>query len=442
MSVARPTLGIVLKDRITKRSVDALANGEFISDTEVKGFMARRLPSGKVTFGFQYSKAGRRPWLALGLHGSVTADEARKDAKRYAGLVAQNRDPAAEQEVKTARSTNTVNHVLDEWLAKYARDPDSGNLRSADGIESMFDRYVRPKIGDVVVYDLTLTMVVAMLDAVKDSVKDQTAGKKSGGTMANRVRAHFRSALEWWRDGDEKFVTNPIPSKKRGAKEKRRERVLDQEEFRDFWRATLELEGVEGNFWRTLFLSACRRSEVSDMNLSEFDKRKENWTIPAERYKTKLDHVIPLTPALAAHLPARGDRGDYLFSTTGGEVPLSGFSKFKPKLVKKINELRKSEGRGAIKNFTPHDLRRTANTFMIPAGVSAEVADRLLGHVQPGIRGVYNKWAYRDEKAGAIEKLATYVDGLLQSPPPNVVQFPGSSRADAPRGRRGAAVGR
>lgn len=426
-----------MKDRITKRSVDALAIGEFISDTEVKGFMARRLPSGKVTFGFQYSKADRRPWLALGLHGSVTVEEARNDAKRYAGLVAQKRDPAAEQAVVTARSTNTINHVLDEWLAKYARDADSGNLRSADGIESMFDRYVRPKIGDVVIYDLTLTMVVAMLDAVKTSVKDQTAGKKTGGTMANRVRAHFRSALEWWRDGDEKFVTNPIPSKKRGAKEKPRERVLDQEEFRDFWRATHELQGIEGHFWRTLFLSAARRSEVSDMNISEFDKRKENWTIPAARYKTKLDHVIPLTPALTAHLPARGNRGDYLFSTTGGEVPLSGFSKFKPKLVKKINELRKSEGRGPIKNFTPHDLRRSANTFMIPAGVSAEVADRLLGHVQPGMRGVYNKWAYRDEKADAIEKLAIYVEGLLQPTPPNVVKFPGSDNAaKTPRGRR------
>jgi integrase len=430
-----------MKDRITKRSVDALEKGDFISDTEVKGFIARRLPSGKVTFGFQYSGAGgRRPWLALGLHGSVTVEEARKDAKKYAGLVAQDRDPAAEQQVETARSTNTVSYVLDQWLAKYARDPDHGNLRSADEIESMFDRYVRPKIGQVVIYDLTLTHVVAMLDAVKDAVKEQTKGKKTGGTMANRVRAHFRSTLEWWRDGDEKFVTNPIPSKKRGAKEKKRERTLNEDEFRDFWRATFELEGVQGYFWRTLFLSACRRSEVSDMHLDEFDKRQDNWTIPAGRYKIKLDHVIPLTPALKAHLPARGNRGDYLFSTTGGEVPLSGFSKFKPKLVKKINALRKREGRGPIANFTPHDLRRTANTFMIPAGVSAEVADRLLGHVQPGMRGVYNRWAYRDEKADAIEKLAAYVEHLVQPTPPNVVQFPGSGHADTPQ-RRPASVG-
>jgi len=32
--------------RITKASVDALAHGEFLADTEVKGFVVRRLPSG------------------------------------------------------------------------------------------------------------------------------------------------------------------------------------------------------------------------------------------------------------------------------------------------------------------------------------------------------------------------------------------------------------
>ena len=202
--------------------------------------------------------------------------EARKQAKVNAGLVAQGRDPAEEQKVETARSTNTVDHVLNEWLAKYARDPDSGNLRSADEIEAMFDRYVRPKLGNTVLYDLTLTGVQAMLDDVKAAVKAQSGGKQTGGTMANRVRAHLRSAFEW-RAGDEKFDTQPIPSKKRGKRETPRERALDQEEFRDFWRACDDLQGIEPAFWRCLFLSACRRNEIARMHLDEIDRNWNNW---------------------------------------------------------------------------------------------------------------------------------------------------------------------
>ena len=35
-----------MQGKITKASVDALAHGEFLADTEVKGFVVRRLPSG------------------------------------------------------------------------------------------------------------------------------------------------------------------------------------------------------------------------------------------------------------------------------------------------------------------------------------------------------------------------------------------------------------
>src|ERR1700730_5823910 len=38
-----------------------------------------------------------------------------------------------------------------------------------------------------------------------------------------------------------------------------------------------------------------------------------------------------------------------------------------------------------------HDLRRTARSLLSRAGVSSEVAERVLGHVIPGIEAVYNR---------------------------------------------------
>ena len=64
---------MAVRGKITKATVDALKPGEILADTEVKGFVARRLPSGVATYGLRYRVAGKQRWLTLGLHGCQTA---------------------------------------------------------------------------------------------------------------------------------------------------------------------------------------------------------------------------------------------------------------------------------------------------------------------------------------------------------------------------------
>src|SRR5258708_17050835 len=135
-----------MRVKITKRQIDALTPGGIVADEEVKGFVARKLPSGAVTYGFRYrdKKTNQQRWIGLGLHGSITADQARNLAKKRAGEVADARDPAAELEVARAEApraklavANTVNVVLDSFLREYVRGSDA--LRSADQIEPALD---------------------------------------------------------------------------------------------------------------------------------------------------------------------------------------------------------------------------------------------------------------------------------------------------------------
>src|SRR5258708_1914137 len=135
-----------MRVKSTKREVDSLAPGSIIADEEVRGFVARKLPSGAVTYGFRYrdKKSGRQRWIGLGLHGSITPDQARNLAKKRAGEVADARDPAAERELARAEAAraklavaNTVNVVLDSFLREYVRGSDA--LRSADQIEPALD---------------------------------------------------------------------------------------------------------------------------------------------------------------------------------------------------------------------------------------------------------------------------------------------------------------
>ncbi len=423
-----------MKGKITKTAVDALPKGEFISDTEIIGFIARRLPSGTVTFGYQYTpKRGPRRWFKLGLYGSVTVDEAREAAKIAAGEVAKGKNPAGEEEIKAATSKNTVNHVIDQWLAKYARDP-SDPLRSADAIEDIFDRHVRDEIGDKAIYEVTRDDIVAMLDKVRDN-----GGSKGGGPMANRVHSHLKTVFEWWRDRDSKFITQPM-TRKKPAKEKSRDRFLPFDEVLDLWRASDELGGVHKHYWKSVLFCGGRRSELANMHSRELDKARENWMVPAGRYKTKVNHVLPLTPSLKALMPELPKNG-YVFSTTDGEVPISGFSKMKTALDKKITEIRKREDRPPMAPWQIRDLRRSCRTLMIGIGVPEAHAKAVNGHKIPGVDGVYNVWDYRAEKAAAIDKFIGHITALLGTPTPsptstsdNVVNFPKAS--PAPRRRR------
>jgi hypothetical protein len=131
-----------MRVKITKREVDSLLPGGIIADEEVRGFVARKLLSGAVTYGFRYrdKKSGRQRWIGLGLHGSITPDQARNLAKKRAGEVADARDPIAEREATRAEvvkaklaEVNTVNAVLDNFLKKYVRGSDA--LRSGDQID-------------------------------------------------------------------------------------------------------------------------------------------------------------------------------------------------------------------------------------------------------------------------------------------------------------------
>jgi integrase len=399
--------GQTLRQKITKSAVDALYKGEFIADKEVKGFIARRLPSGAVTYGLQYrAPTGKRRWLSLGIHGNVTADQARTLAKKRAGEVADRRDPVAEDKAARNIATNTVDAVLNGFMDIYVAE---NGLRSADVIKSAFDRLVRPEIGTVSIYGLTRSGITKMLDKI---------AKESGPVMADRVLAYLRKALNWQMARDEQFNSPIIKGMARTEPDgRKRERVLDDEEIRDVWTALNQI-GNEApacypRFIRALLLSGQRRTAVAMAHDDEIKGRE--WTIPAARMKRirkhrNKDHLVPITDALAEHF---GEGKGFKFSSDGGKTGFSGFAKAKRALDTKIAAIRKQRGRKPMKRWTLHDLRRTARTRMSSL-TTPDVAERVIGHVIGGVRGVYDLHEYADEKRAALDKLAEHVDTIMQ----------------------------
>ena len=408
-----------MRGKITKAAVDALKPGDILADTDVKGFVVRCLQSGVITYGLRYRVNGKQRWLALGLHGRVTPDSARRLAKKKVGAVADDRDPAAEREAERekakAASASTVDVLLDTFLDRHVRK----NLRSAGEVERVFDKYVRPCIGSKSIYALCRRDVVEMLDTIED---------ENGPVMADRTLAHVRKAFNWQAARDDGFVPPIVRGMARTKpNERARKRVIEDQELCDLWAAldTFDKPAVFAPFVRTLLLTAQRRDEVANMRWEEIEGT--TWAIPSERRKKGDAVTVPLTDAVLQLLGKPQKRG-FVFSTTGGNKPFSGFSKAKRALDIAIADLRKKGRRAPMAQWQLHDLRRTARSLMSRIGVSPDVGERVVGHIIPGVRGVYDRHQYCGEKRDALQRLAAEVGRIINPPASSVVTLGTRSR--------------
>jgi hypothetical protein len=55
------------------------------------------------------------------------------------------------------------------------------------------------------------------------------------------------------------------------------------------------------------------------------------------------------------------------------------------------------------------------------AGIDADIAERCLGHTIGGVRSVYYRHEYEQEKRRAFEALAAQIERILNPPSDNVV---------------------
>jgi integrase len=75
------------------------------------------------------------------------------------------------------------------------------------------------------------------------------------------------------------------------------------------------------------------------------------------------------------------------------------------------------------RNFTPHDLRATARSYLAALGVDVVVAEKCLGHKLGGLLDVYDKGGYMSERRRALELWASFIEQCEQPRPENVTRL-------------------
>lgn len=185
-----------------------------------------------------------------------------------------------------------------------------------------------------------------------------------------------------------------------------RQRVLDDAEMARIWSAAAEL-GPFGTMVRVLMATGQRRSEVAEMRwreLSGLDRYGQAvWTIPANRFKSAIDHRIPLSTLASTLLREvkRTGKGELVFPSSKGTA-LSVFSKGKVRL----------DRLASVDGYVFHDFRRTMRTSMSALGVAENVAELCLGHGKKGLAKIYDLHRHESEMRVAFEQWAAKVASL------------------------------
>jgi integrase len=344
---------------------------------------------------------------SLGWFGVLTVEEARTKARAWLQLIGKGLDPSAvareERAANQAKTGETFGAVAEAYLTsrdfvKLVHRAEAERLVRSELIRRWKDRPIAA-VGQHEV-------VAAIEEAAR-----------RGPHRGRAVYGYLKQVYGWAR-GRGMRITNPtdgLSLAKLVGKATARSRILSATELRQTWRAALSLNYPAAPLVQMLVLTGARLREVAEMVWGEVDFESRVWTIPAERMKGRVAHVVPLCDAALALLGAlpRWAKSDCVFSAKG-KLAISGFSKMKAALDTAIGEVRAFDGvTEAMAPWVLHDIRRTVRTGFSALPVEDHVRERVIAHVQGGVRGVYDLHSYLDEKRKCLALWELKLTGLL-----------------------------
>lgn len=386
---------------LTDRELQKLTPGDH-PDGLVPGLVFRVRETGGRSWALRYRVSGRLQRLTLGSYPALKLVDARAEARSARRAVARGEDPAATK--RERREADTFGDLAERYIERWAKP----RKRTWKGDQWLLDAHVLPAWRNIPAGEIARRDVRELLEKV--------AGGAPVGV--NRVRALLSKVFNFGISIDV-VEHNPVVGTLRNP-ETARDRVLTEDEIRKFWTATEPREkahprnlrgsdepefspGMSARF-RLALVTAQRGGEVSGMKWADVDAA--TWTIPAARSKNGLAHRVPLSPLALEILSTLPREGEYVVAGGRGSRQLWETKKAIP-----------------LEDFTLHDLRRTAASYMTSIGIPRFVVARVLNHAETGVTAVYDRHSYDLEKRDALNRWADKLRAILRSEPGRVVEF-------------------
>lgn len=322
------------------------------------GFCFEVRNSGSQTYTFRYqNEYGQLKQRRIARYGDITFAEAQKIARKWRAEVVMGGDPAAQKAEKKAIADYDAladqHHV---YIKTYSKNPAN--------TEAVLRLHIRPKWGKKRLDEIKTQDVAKWLADLRQSGKAPATVEKIRITF-NRS---FELALKWGTPG---VRINPVRGIPRLKFSNARDRYLSSDDARRLLKATEaslnpQLRSIVG----LLLLTGARKNELLKAQWQHVDVDRKVWFIPTS--KTGKPRHVPLSQAaldIIDQLP-RFDKCPWLLPNPKTKLPFTDIK----------NPWDTARTAAGLVGLHIHDLRHSAASFMINAGIDLFAVGRILGH--------------------------------------------------------------
>ncbi|WP_086930236.1 tyrosine-type recombinase/integrase [Agarilytica rhodophyticola] len=374
------------------------------------GFGLRLTPNGTKTFVYKYMLGRKSRWLTLGKYPQYSIRKARRQYDEYYEQVNDyRRDPV--EEIQQKKEANKGIPTFADFLPTYEEVMRLKGKATIDHEIKILNCHAVPVIGNKPLNSVTSSDIDDIQTNILKSAAKQKNASRGGRSAVKHTLVYISQAFELAKKKHKNVVTNnPVNDIESLGEAGVRERVLSFQEIWHFWHNVEDCSSpVTAKALKFLLVSMQRSNEVRFMR---HDAIQDNiWHMHMSDTKNNTIHRVPLTP-LAHQLIKQAmvftEACPYVFGATRASkapkqpkpdlIPLgqTAFSQVTRKNKDKLN----------ITDFKPHDLRRSAATWITAVGLPKLYARLMLNHNDGDndVTGeVYVQYSYDFEKRKAAD---------------------------------------
>lgn len=364
--------------------------------------------TGTITFRYDYRINGRRETLTIGKYGvdGINLAEARERLMIARKQVSEGVSPARQKRAERNKIRNADRFCI--FAEKYLTD-----VKLADSTKALriatYERDIKDTFGNRLMVEITTDEIRHHCEKIKDRGAPSTAIFVRD-LIANIYRYAIQRGHKFSNPADE-IANSSI------AVFKKRERTLTPREIHLFFNA---LEETQSDFGlkkavKFILLTLVRKGELINAKWDEIDFKNKVWTIPAERMKAKRAHNVYLSEQsidLIVAFQIYSEGSPYLLpGRINRQKPIAN-SSLNRVIANCIQYINRNEQ--LIDDFTVHDLRRTGSTLLHEMGFNSDWIEKSLAHEQQGVRAVYNKAEYAEQRKEMLQVWADKVDEWIK----------------------------
>ncbi|ODU41236.1 integrase arm-type DNA-binding domain-containing protein [uncultured Aquimonas sp.] len=361
-------------------------------------------PAGSKLWRLKYRFGGKEKRLALGAYPAVSLAQARERRDEARAQLAQGQDPGevrkAARHAAEFAGSQTFEIVGRDWL-KRQRLAESTRV----AVTWVLERKLFPHIGARPVGAIEPPELLAALRKSEAAGTLETA--KRARSVAGRV---FRYAIACGlaeRDPSRDLAGALTPPKPQSFPA-----ITDPAQLGTLLRALWAYPGsaVVACALRLQPLVFVRPGELRQAPWSEFDLEGALWTIPAERMKTRHDHLVPLSRQAVEILRE-------LHAVTGGGALAFPANRGKDRPMSENTLAAALATLGYRDRQSAHGFRATARTLLDEAlHFPAHLIEHQLAHeVRDAMGRSYNRTTHLSERRRMMQAWADYLENLRAS---------------------------